>query len=65
MIGATHVGLCQVELAFAVTDYKVQGKTLDYFVLLLSQPLKPNGELDSKVRPQLKLADLYVLVSRV
>ena len=55
----------QVELAFAVTDYKVQGKTLDYFVLLLSPPLKPTGELDGRARPQLKLADLYVLLSRV
>lgn len=45
-----------VDLAFAVTDFKVQGKTLDYFVLSIGP---------RSTRPALKLVDLYVLVSRV
>ena len=40
-----------------VTDYKVQGKTLDYFILCIG----PRKE----IRPTLSLTDLYVLVSRV
>ena len=45
-----------VELAFAVTDYKLQGKTLDRLVLSLGpRPFKPCW----------KLSGLYVLLSRV
>ena len=57
----THLGvlLCEVELAFAITDYKVQGKTLDYFVVVLKRPV------DGRVRPRLALCDLEVLLSRV
>ena len=40
-----------------MTDYKVQGKTLDYFILCIG-PRKG-------IRPTLSLTDLYVLVSRV
>ena len=47
----------QIDLAFAVTDYKVQGKTLDYFVLAIG-PRKG-------IKPSLTLTDLYVLASRV
>jgi len=47
----------QLDLAFAVTDYKVQGKTLDYFILSIGP--RPN------IRPFLTLTDLHVLISRV
>ena len=40
-----------------MTDYKVQGKTLDYFVLCVG-PRKG-------MRPPLTMTDFYVLVSRV
>ena len=40
-----------------VTDYKVQSKTLDYFILCIG-PRKG-------MRPTLTLTDLYVLASRV
>jgi hypothetical protein len=46
----------QVELMFAVTDYKLQGQTLDKLILSL-------GERTFK--PHLSLQKLYVLVSRV
>jgi hypothetical protein len=45
-----------VDLAFALTDYKVQGKTLEYFILSLGL---------RSFAPFLTLADLYVLASRV
>ena len=48
----------QIDLAFAVTDYKLQGKTLDYLILSI-------GPRDGDVRPSLTLTDVYVLVSRV
>ena len=48
----------QVDLALVVTDYKVQGKTLEYFILSI-------GPRDGNIRPSLKLVDLYVLASRV
>ena len=54
-----QVALLEAELAFAITDYKVQGKTLDYFVVLLRRPA------DGRVRPRLELPHLEVLLSRV
>jgi len=45
-----------VELAFAVTDYKLQGKTLDKLVLSLGP---------RSFKPHWKLSALYVLLSRV
>ena len=47
-----------VELAFAVTDFKLQGKSVDRLVLSLA-PRPPNTE------PTIKLDSLYVLASRV
>ena len=47
----------QIDLAFAVTDYKVQGKTLEHFIISIGPR---NG-----IMPALTLTDLYVLVSRV
>lgn len=49
---ATH----QVEPAFALTDYKLQGKTLDRLVV----SLKPRS-----FRPALTLPSVYVILSRV
>ena len=40
----------EVELAFAVTDYKLQGKTLDYLIIVLRRPYSGN------VRPRLSLS---------
>mmetsp|Transcript_42285 Transcript_42285/g.123821 ORF Transcript_42285/g.123821 Transcript_42285/m.123821 type:complete len:169 (-) Transcript_42285:204-710(-) len=51
-----HVQEHAVQLAFAITDYKVQGRTLDKLVLSIgSRPFEPS----------LSLPSLYVLASRV
>lgn len=47
----------EIDLAFAVTDYKVQGKTLDYIILSI-------GPRDG-LMPHLSLTDVYTLASRV
>lgn len=44
-------------LGFAVTDFKVQGRSLDYFVLCIG--------LRKYLRPVLSITSLYVLLSRV
>ncbi len=51
-----HMKCHHVELAFALTDYKVQGKTLDYIILSIGARGYP---------PFLSLTSLTVLVSRV
>lgn len=54
-----HLQQPEAELAFAVTDYKLQGKTVDYLVVVLRRPY------DGRVTPRLSLRDLEVLLSRV
>ena len=54
-----HLHQPEAELAFAVTDYKLQGKTVDYLVVVLRRPY------DGRVTPRLSMRDLEVLLSRV
>lgn len=48
-----HVRKHQIDLGFVVTDYKVQSKTLDYFILCIGPR--------AGIKPALTLTDLYVV----